>query len=375
LVAQVHGKWLGPDDAGSFLWEELSKICLRWDGRQGLLSAPENDDLRQDFIGTLKSALESLPRQYSIHIELPRFPDLGAFSIPINDTVELVGVPHDFNDQKNALARALMAPTTDRSVCLKVQSSGYASSFDGSSAVADGLSLAKQSAFFLMAGTALAPLGRFRDVYARATITQVGYPTEKITLPDGIARFFGGLDLSDDLEVPDDEGASSSASLLTAPNKKAVTPNEKIRAIKIRLARADAFFSHRGHPDFAAICAAIEWYFDAISTSNETLAYLAACIGLEAVLGYGESTQERMDAMTQRLGDRYGFLVGRSRGEREKLAEQYRAVLRARGELVHARKKRLAEQERHHLTQAKSMLWSLIWREIRTLSAGPDRAL
>ncbi|ANN66100.1 hypothetical protein BAU06_07190 [Bordetella bronchialis] len=115
----------------------------------------------------------------------------------------------------------------------------------------------------------------------------------------------------------------------------------------------------------------MEWYFDSITVDNQTLAYLAACIGLEALLGYGAETPDRMEAMSVRLGDRYGFLMGQDRTDREKLAAEYRDVLAVRGHLVHARKPRLTQNELDNLRKAQEMLGNVIWKEVSTLLKSP----
>ena len=75
-----------------------------------------------------------------------------------------------------------------------------------------------------------------------------------------------------------------------------------------------------------------------------------------------------MDAMSSRLCDRYGFLLGAGRNERERLSLEYRDILNLRGKLVHARSKRLTAGEREKLSQVQRMLAKVIDREIEVFN-------
>jgi len=124
------------------------------------------------------------------------------------------------------------------------------------------------------------------------------------------------------------------------------------------------YFAARSDEDFGQIAAAIEWYQDSMWAENDTFAYIAACIGLEAVLGSGE---EHLDSLSKRLADRYAFLMGKGRKEREELRAAYSSVLNLRGRLVHGKAARLDSKERPLLKKVQDLLLQLLWKEIHRI--------
>ena len=81
----------------------------------------------------------------------------------------------------------------------------------------------------------------------------------------------------------------------------------------------------------------MEWAIDANASSNETMAFLQRCIGLEAVLG----SDERARGITDRLSDRYAYLLGRTQSEREVLKRDFERVYNLRSEIVHSRRSKI----------------------------------
>jgi hypothetical protein len=100
---------------------------------------------------------------------------------------------------------------------------------------------------------------------------------------------------------------------------------------------------------------------DACYSDNQTLAYLAACIGLEALLGGGD---EHLDDMSRRLADRYAYMLGKARSARQMLQSDYLEILKVRGRLVHARDSRLSGDALGSLERATNMLARVIRHEL-----------
>ena len=120
--------------------------------------------------------------------------------------------------------------------------------------------------------------------------------------------------------------------------------------------------------DVRALVSALEWAHDSIYTENQTLAYLAACIGMEALLGEGQDGKEsNLDQMSKRLADRYAYLMGNGRSDRKRLSAEYDEVRILRGRLVHGRKARLTVGEQATLHKAQTMLLNVIWKELRQM--------
>jgi len=314
----------------------------------------------------LKTTIESLPFTYRLRIELPSFPPLGSASFAITDDIAIVHGPYSFDppasSTSEALARGLMALDTTSSY-LEIKTSGFANQSTDSPALAEALSIAKRCAFILTT------FGKFFDkLTARkarcilsSTDANIEFPVE---LPNSLGRAFGSLiphpvHLKRTV-IDTTSGTSLLGNTLQVP---AETQEEKRTVIQNHLRDIFRFFAKRDHPDFSAISAAMEWYQDSIYAENQTFAYLAACIGLEALVG----SEDFMDEMSNRLTDRYGFLMGRSRQEREDLANQYRAVLKVRGKLVHAKVARLSGDDHQYLAIAQQLLLNSLWKELHRI--------
>lgn len=111
------------------------------------------------------------------------------------------------------------------------------------------------------------------------------------------------------------------------------------------------------------ILTAAEWASDAASEDNETLSYLYAAIGLEAILGAPEKE------ITSTLGDRLAYLIGRSRVERKKIQETFKKFYEHRSKIVHGKRARLGAEEVALVHWARSCIERAILRELSLVSA------
>lgn len=152
-------------------------------------------------------------------------------------------------------------------------------------------------------------------------------------------------------------------SLLTHPSRSPQSDEEVSDAIEQCLQPVKRYFKARSNPDFESIAAAIEWFLDSQFAENDTFSYIAACIGLEAILG----SSGHVDGLSKRLTDRYAFMLGGSRQEREEAISQYTQVLNLRGKLVHAKAARLGRDDRPLLFVARNMLLRVIRHELRRI--------
>lgn len=115
-------------------------------------------------------------------------------------------------------------------------------------------------------------------------------------------------------------------------------------------------------PDVRPIRTSIEWFFDAMTTQNESVAFIQRCIGLEAVLG-DKTTKDRI---TDKLSDRYAYLIGDTVSARKELKEKFIKVYNERSEIVHGRDMRLKMGSESKDTIEK-MLRSVIEKELALL--------
>ncbi len=328
------------------------------------LSDKEIKTLKEELFNNLKSYIESLPRKYQIRIEIPNFPNWGEFSIDLSDRIKLVSGNFKFNDdslfgslsEKSTLSQ-LLNPISDLKTFLLIKTTGYCSPLPNSPATAEAISVGKQCAFLL---TSFGLMIRSYHKGARANLETIK-PSKKemIQLPESISNCFQLLPNEEKLLIYGNSGFS----LLGDPGRKAETNEEKVKVFEAILYRLRDYFRKAKHPDFRSISAAIEWYQDSIFSDNQTFSYLAAGIGLEALLG----TEDFMDMMSKRLSDRFATLMGKGRTERNKLAKEYTEVLRLRGEIVHAKEARLTVKHQQSLTKIQRMLLDVIWHELHEL--------
>lgn len=367
-VVGMDGSFLDRGDAIELIQNQFAAFFFenQEKGLTGSLADPKNEHFRSAFVTKLKGEIESYPRRYILCIELPQFLDIGDAAFDLSPQLQLVCGQHQFapaTTRQQALANALLTANSN-STFLRIDADGFASTFPDSPAYSSCVSIAKQCAFILCAYGASKQI--YQESPARATISDsaTGW-TLPVPLPGGLGRMFGELILNEhQLTVLDHAAvAGGSASLLTAPMRIAQTEEEVRQAVSRNVDCVIRYFAHDKSADFDSISAAIEWYQDSLYADNQTFAYLAACIGLEALLG----DAGHMDEMTNRLVDRYGFLLGRTRSERERLSKEYRKALALRGQLVHAKQQRLVGEQKQFLGKVQSMLREVIWHELQNM--------
>lgn len=367
LVTSLHPSVLTDEDVQSFLTSEAIRL-LREVGSAGSMSDPSNQaKFVQAFVGRLQERIEGLPDKYRVRISLPSFPKLERASLRITDEVRLVvangpvGRNSDESAKLSALARAITDMHQPLQTFLEFDAIGFIDGAD-SSAAGRFLATAKQCAFLFSATGA----GKFdwSESMALATYdpSPYGGTNARFELPHGVSRCFGRLKANEaDWTVY--RGKPGAVSSLLGSGRPPEDDAERLEALQSSLYPIGRFLACRDHPEFTSIAAAMEWHQDSTWADNQTFAYLAACIGLEAVMG-GDG---HMENMSRRLADRYAFLVGRGRRERDELVKQYEAVLNLRGRLVHAKTARLAAKDEALLRQAQSMLLRVIWREMHEM--------
>jgi hypothetical protein len=347
---------LSSDDVINFA---ADSVFLFYDKRrrqdEGAGSEPQ--DLSPALAAHIAQFLESLPRSYLISLDLPSIQNLPSFELTISDQLTLCLVDRSGNAIETAIGKAVadLHPTTP-AVQLRVKVSGFATSSLETQGTADALALIKQFAFLLET------TGNFERSYSHSNRSLASWldvttgETESLVLPDRLSAHLGGLKIKGNtLQVHDPSGGS----LLNF--RDVVTDEERLSALEIRLGLLARFYSRAELPGFARLTAAIEWYEDSLTDDDQTMAFLAACIGLESIFGEEEGLSE----LTGRLVDRYAFMLGKDRRERAELALDFQAILKLRGKLVHARSSRLRGPDRERLDVVRAMLWNSIQHELR----------
>ena len=358
----LQGKYLSRDSANSVVFRECYAFANEHRDRSGPLTHPSNGALLDGLVARLKACVESFPREYVVRIE--SFPSYGAATFDLAPDMMLV-MGQRKRDAQNAIVNALLkmkgVGSDEFDTYLELRASGYADNSPDSAVASACISRAKQSAFILSA------FGVVKSTYmpsdpARTTLTtELTGTTDAIALPGSLSRYFGSLIPNDDKLVTYD--SSIGISLLGGRPRPAATDDEKREALKTALHPASRYFGSKDHADFSSISAAIDWYQDSTLAENQTFAYVAACIGMEALLG----SDSHLDEMSKRLADRYAFLMGKGRVEREALSAEYTKILKLRGRLVHAKAARLEGDNRDLLRSAQRMLMNAIWHELHEM--------
>jgi hypothetical protein len=361
---RLQGKHLSREAISSVIFRECFAFSNQHHDRSGPLVHPTNSDLLEGLVARLKGCMESFPRKYVVHIDLPSFPSYGAAVFDLAPDIKLM-LGQRKRDVKTDIVDAMLKlegfGAGEFDTYLELNASGYADSSPDSAAASVCISMAKRCAFVL------STFGVVQQTYmpaeqARATLScDLTGTTQAITIPDSLSRYFGELIPNDDKLVAYD--SSSPLTLLGGKSRPAVTDKEKLDALKAALQPAARYFGARDKPDFPSIAAAIDWYQDSKLAENQTFAYIAACIGMEALLG----SDSHLDEMSKRLADRYAFLLGKGRLEREALSAEYTKVLQLRGRLVHAKAARLENDDRDLLRRAQRMLLDAIWHELHEM--------
>lgn len=318
--------------------------------------------LADELIALLVAEVESLPRSYELAFELPFVQGLPPLEVELAPDMHLVSGRYDFDlqfDKALILASALMKAATPCKTYVRVRTQGYIARRLESETVRAAMTRVKQAVFVLTSHGALYSSLRVRDK-VRCVSTRVDNDwSTAVTLPYAMSECLS-LELGESTLKVFVRGKNS---LLDLTERLAVTADETIQALDRHATEVRKFFSSEPHRDFQSIAAAIEWYQDSMNADNETYAFIAACIGLEALLG----DESHLEEMTKRLTDRFSFLLGSGRADRDRLAAEYRSILGVRGRLVHAKQSRLSADDHKHLSTVRDMLYRVIWRELTSL--------
>lgn len=152
-----------------------------------------------------------------------------------------------------------------------------------------------------------------------------------------------------------------------APWREPRTAEEFAQAAQLAFASLAFFLDQDANDeDVVRICAAMEWYFDAEGTKNDTIAFLQRCIALEALLGEKKGSEF---GLTARLADRLSYLLGARFSQRREWREKFLKVYDARSDIVHQRRADLGEEFATVKKWARDMLVKAIRAEMELLRA------
>jgi len=350
----------------------------------GPLSEADDGAILGAVKAELQTAFESLPRSYDLFIPLNSLQAIHQTEIALSEEISLV------DSAEHPLLGPFLAPVPVQSLSgllggirqtqlppngrrfLRVRTTGFGSDMPNSPAVRDAWAIAKRLAFIgiasgnlvvkqdwtfrLNANAAINP-AILAELWQDNALTALNSDFE-------VLRFFSSLTIKEPITVTDLSGKSAST-LLTAPEREAVTPEDFARAIRLRMGAVTSFLAINNE-DAAPVRTAMEWFIDADASQNETIAFLQRCIGLEALLGSSESRRD----VTERLADRYAYLVCTTASARNAQRKRFIAMYRHRSEIIHGRSTKLSEEHRRASWDARDMLLQVVWREMHNVLEG-----
>lgn len=402
----IIGPWKGPEldklskqflkappwkdliNYGDFLWIVFSELGTATkhlpENYVGLVcKAEQGEKILLDAKSALIDFLESLPRPYFVYFPLVGLPSLNMAVVELSDSIAIVDTSSDKLDSRLVGSSAgILAGAFDVAPLklqqnrryLRFRTNGYATTSPLSSATASAVSRLKH---FLFAGIAS---GRFQEplqwqreksrespfsLSPVALIRHVDEGVEEahaLDLPQDFMRYLLGIAVNTSgLEVYD---MTCGTTLLGGEFRAPISTKEVADALAGKLTGLTKFLSiPTDNEDAVRIKAAIEWWIDGSASESQTISFLQLCIGFEALMG-----EEGGDnGMTERLADRYSYLLGRTISERQRHRRQFRAIYKRRSEIVHQREVNLKRDDELARSQAKMMLQAAIQREMRQL--------
>jgi len=350
-----------------YLVEHIEKIREISGKIKDIIGEPGITDLCVKII----SYLESIPRKYLVFFELPAVHGLGLKEIKLTDDisfVERVG-ESDFSDIKiptwSLLGGDYTLTLEKGRLYIRISVDGYTDGTVESSAIKKAYSKFKQVILLsnlseiLKEGQRDLSLGLLGSVSHQIFVVNSRDPNiEKylVYFPQTVSNYISKLRLNEDILKP----PKFETLLETFENKEIPTSNDKAKILKKRLRYPEKLLKTSDNDENTEpIKSAIEWAFDSHANDNDTLAFIQACIGIEAVIG-----DDTKDNITATLADRCAYLLGDSISARKKIRENFEKLYDIRSKVVHGRKACLDDEQRHFLDYAQIMLKRVIWKEI-----------
>ncbi|WP_157651813.1 HEPN domain-containing protein [Burkholderia ubonensis] len=381
LKAAPWKSLIGNIEFGMIVWRTIFRVANSVpESYVGMLGDYNGGLIRDELIMALREQFESLPRKYDIFIPMGAIQELYRDEIKITENVTIADALHndDLRDlishgvETNSLYRALAGrPQIPRSIdairYLRICGSGYGDDYPQSPVVRQAWSIAKQLLFVGMASGALIP--NTSEFLFSSGISPINNIPTIVVSRGGAGEVFRtspGFELGQLMHTIKFKNFrfldSSKGLLLSSEERDATTGDEIQQAVSQSMITAAAFLKAESL-DAAPIRAAMEWFIDADASQNETVAFLQRCIGLEALLGSSESKRD----VTDRLADRYSYVVANTASSRDVHRAKFVAMYKHRSEIVHGRSTRLSDEHRRASWEARDMLLQATWREMHNV--------
>jgi len=309
--------------------------------------------LREALLQEVRKRLDPLPRDCYIYVPLISFPNVPGDSSAVIEICRDLSIvmaqadyffksPQAWTGEQAPLSAIAFLGNLGRSEAqtipaLRVKCSGYLSGDATCSAAMNGLAKIRE---FLYLGKSFNALRERPGIIARAMLEN--------STPDSIfGQSIDGSVQQVRISVKPELlslaaralPATDSQSLLDDPEVREDDHQEKYRRFVSRTRDiALVLDSAEEDRDFDQIRRAIEWAFEAQIADERSVSLVQSFIALEALLGDEATSKMSADRITERLADRYSYLVGTTQSNRHELREQFRRLYRIRGQVVHGKK-------------------------------------
>jgi hypothetical protein len=363
----------------------LKHIEERANGFSGRLNESAISDLIPEIENDLIVFLESMPRPYCICFYLPKFSKFSVSHTNLAQDISLLDTSApDFREallrSQNSLAEVLARTEPSKfernSAYLEFFVPGYADYSLSSYSLARAYSRLKEFVFLGIQKNIIREKG-LRDISVEnqgsafldtSSLHAVVYNRDdisecyRVVLPDDASRYLRWLRIEEAKLTTYVPGKTA----LTGSTRAAETPEEKSTALQEEFKLVTEFLDiDPNDSDAERIRTAIEWCFDADIAENETVSFIQRCIGLEAILGVKGDDQVR--SITDRLSDRYSYLLGVTVSERTRLKDHFKKIYGKRSDLVHARRSVLSLTDDLLSVESKFMLNQVVIKEVNGL--------
>lgn len=351
-------------------------------GYEGLVKdAPDGNTIITNFQNQLVAYLESLPRTYHAYFPLVGMPTMLVPEHKLTDDATIIDTSFHSDFETDLIELHPNQPTgvqtrkkpklfVDQRY-LRICVSGYADDSPTSSAAIQALAQLKHFIF----------LGLSSRLFREAPVWPTIRTIDSVTAPPAVIRhesmeedearvlllpeeFYLYL-LRIDVRIGRLTRHDPTGNSFKERYPRATTPREIAEAIKEGLTYLVEFMAvPRNDPDAVRIKAAIEWWIDASASQNETISFLQFCIGFEALLGDSDNSER---GITERLADRFAYLLGNTQSERTQLKLKFKEVYKRRGNIVHQRAPHLTVNDSNAHHEAQLMLLESVKSEFKAL--------
>lgn len=287
------------------------------------------------IVKSVQSLFSQYPADYHLDLPLQLFPALHEKEYQLTDSISLVSQTqqHKQHGQMFTLAQGFPMPT------LRVKCKGYLDGKSNSSAAISGLSKVREFLYICDLYQFIVPARYGILVGVTVPAVTLDIEWESVGLKPAMGGTISNSTLMGYIKTrrPNDDQNGLLDPIVLNPEETYLRLTNQTAVLRPFFDAATDDLNLRG------IRAAIEWAFASETADEASMAFIQAFFSLEALLGAnpvmrnGEERGKAPGTMGDRLADRYAYLVGTTRVDRETHESQFRTLYYKRGEIVHGK--------------------------------------